>query len=73
MGVGDIHAVRDNIDGGVKYLAMLLGQFKGDITLATAAYNAGPASVDRFGGVPPFAETQTYVERVRILHDRYRT
>ena len=72
MGVADINAVEDNIEGGVKYLALLLAQFKGDITLATAAYNAGPASVDRYGGVPPFAETRTYVERVRILHERYK-
>jgi soluble lytic murein transglycosylase-like protein len=73
LGVADIHAVHDNINGGVKYLAMLLKQFDGDLTLATAAYNAGPASVDRYGGIPPFAETQTYVERVRILHERYKS
>jgi len=72
MGVVDIHAVSDNIQGGVKYLAMLLEQYNGDITRATATYNAGPANVDRYDGVPPFAETQTYVERVKILHERYR-
>jgi soluble lytic murein transglycosylase-like protein len=72
MGVRDILAIQDNIQGGVRYLAMLLQQYGGDITLATAAYNAGPSAVDRYGGVPPFAETQTYVERVRILLDRYR-
>lgn len=72
MGVIDINAVEDNIEGGVKYLAMLLGQYKGDVTLATAAYNSGPANVNKYGGVPPFAETQTYVERVKILHGRYK-
>jgi len=71
MGVRDILAVPDNVHGGVRYLAMLLQQYGGDITLATAAYNAGPGAVNRYGGVPPFAETQTYVERVRILLDRY--
>jgi soluble lytic murein transglycosylase-like protein len=73
LGVRDVTAVSQNIEGGVRYLAGLLQKFGGDITLATAAYNAGPGSVERYGGVPPFEETQTYVKRVRILHDRYKT
>lgn len=72
MGVSDPTVVQQNIEGGVKYLAMLLQQYQGDITLATAAYNAGPRNVERYGGVPPFAETRTYVARVKILLDRYR-
>ena len=72
MGVDDVYAVGDNIDGGVKYLAQLLGQFNGDVRLATAAYNAGPANVQRYGGVPPFPETQAYVSRVNILKGRYK-
>lgn len=72
MGVEDSSNAAQNIEGGVKYLAWLLKRFNGDITLATAAYNAGPGAVERHGGVPPFEETQTYVFRVNILHQRYK-
>jgi len=72
MGVRDPYGVRENIEGGVKYLAMLLQQYRGNVMLATAAYNAGPGAVDKYGGVPPFEETRTYVRRVKLLHDRYR-
>lgn len=73
MGVGDAYNAAQNIDGGVKYLAWLLKRFNGDITRATAAYNAGPGAVEKYGGVPPFDETKTYVFRVNILHQRYKT
>jgi soluble lytic murein transglycosylase-like protein len=72
MGVRDPWAAQQNIQGGVKYLAKLLAQYRGDLTLATAAYNAGPGAVDRYRGVPPFTETQTYVKRVKLLLDRYK-
>jgi soluble lytic murein transglycosylase-like protein len=72
MGVANAMAPEENIQGGVKYLARLLDQNRGDTRLATAAYNAGPGAVRRHNGVPPFAETQTYVKRVKILHARYR-
>jgi soluble lytic murein transglycosylase-like protein len=72
MGVDDPRLPHENIRGGVRYLAELLARFRSDITLATAAYNAGPQAVQRHAGVPPYPETQVYVQRVRILHQRYR-
>jgi soluble lytic murein transglycosylase-like protein len=72
LGVADRYNPEENIFGGVKYLAQLLDQFNGDIKLAAAAYNAGPGAVVRHGGVPPYAETLAYVERVAILAERYR-
>jgi soluble lytic murein transglycosylase-like protein len=69
----DARVPERNIRGGVQYLSTLLTQFKGNVKLAIAAYNAGPAAVEKYGGVPPFAETQAYVERVGILHQRYKS
>lgn len=71
LGVRNAMAAHENIRGGANYLAQMLKRFDGDITLATAAYNAGPGAVGRHGGVPPYAETRAYVERVGILHQRY--
>lgn len=71
LGVTDVFDIRQNIDGGVRYLASLLKTFDGDIKLATAAYNAGPAAVKKYNGIPPFTETEVYVERVDILYQRY--
>lgn len=72
LGVADPLAPRPNILGGAQYLASLLARFKDDVVLATAAYNAGPEAVQKYAGVPPYAETQVYVQRVRILHQRYK-
>ncbi len=72
FGVSDAYDPVQNIGGGVQYLAWLLRRFDNDVRLATAGYNAGEGAVDRHGGVPPYAETQVYVERVGILHARYR-
>lgn len=71
LGVLDSVAPAQNIHGGVQYLADLLARFKGDISLAAAAYNAGPQAVEKYAGIPPYAETMLYVQRVKILHQRY--
>ncbi len=63
---------RQNIRGGVRYLAWLLKHFNGNQTLALAGYNAGEASVEEYNGVPPYAETRFYVSRVQSLTERYR-
>ena len=72
FGVTNAFDPAQNIRGGVRYLAWLLKRFDGDLTLATAGYNAGEGAVDRHGGVPPYRETQTYVQRVAVLAERYR-
>lgn len=64
LGVSDAYDPAQNIEGGTKYLRKLLDQFGGNVSLALAAYNAGAANVAKYGGVPPFAETQAYVKRV---------
>lgn len=61
----------ENIEGGVKYLKELLEAFRGNIVHAVAAYNAGPAAVRKYGGVPPYQETQLYVRRVMDYYRRY--
>ena len=72
VGVSDAFDPGQNIGGGVRYLAMLLKRFNGNLTLAAAGYNAGPGAVAKYGGVPPYKETMRYVERVGLLADRYR-
>ncbi|KRA60112.1 hypothetical protein ASD79_07675 [Caulobacter sp. Root655] len=60
----DATDMTQNIRGGALYLRQMLGQFGGDVKLALAAYNAGPAAVRKHGGVPPYAETQAYVTAI---------
>lgn len=55
---------KDNVEGGVKYLRFLLDTFRGDVTLALAAYNAGLNKVAKYGGIPPYSETKNYVNKV---------
>ena len=71
MGVLDAFNSDQNIRGGARYLGLLLRDFDGNERLAAAAYNAGPGAVQRYKGVPPYAETQVYVERVDTLRRRY--
>ena len=61
----------ENIEGGIKYIKELLVTFQGDLTNTVAAYNAGPAAVRKYGGVPPYQETRLYVRRVMDLYRRY--
>jgi soluble lytic murein transglycosylase-like protein len=72
LGVKNSFIAKQNIYGGVKHLAHLLKVYKGNNRLAAAAYNAGEGAVKRYSGIPPFAETKVYVERVDILYQRYR-
>jgi soluble lytic murein transglycosylase-like protein len=71
--VRDIDDPRENIFGGVRFLRILANDFNGDLELTIAAYNAGGEAVVRFGGVPPFAETRSYVVKVTNYYHRYRT
>ena len=72
LGVTDLHDPAQSIDGGAHYLKMQLDRFGGDYSKALAAYNAGPGAVQRYGGVPPYSETQNYVKNVLSFAQQYR-
>lgn len=73
MQVRDIFDARENIFGGTRYLRVLANMFNGNLELTIAGYNAGEGAVMRYGGIPPYDETQTYVARVLTFYQRYRS
>ena len=64
LGISNAYNARENIMGGAQVIASNLKKYNGDISLALAAYNAGSGNVDKYGGIPPFKETQNYVNKV---------
>ncbi len=72
LGVTNAYDPAQNVWGGTKYIKGLLDRFNGDVRLAVAAYNAGPNAVEKYGGVPPYAETQNYVQNVLASYQKYR-
>jgi soluble lytic murein transglycosylase-like protein len=70
LGLADPFQPDDNVRAGTRYLRSMLDRY-GDVERAVAAYNAGPAAVDRYGGVPPYPETQAYVRRVLTYYRHY--
>jgi soluble lytic murein transglycosylase-like protein len=69
--VWSVFEPKDNIEGGVRHLRLLLDQYNGNVRLALAAYNAGDAAVERHGGIPPYPETIEYLERVLRFREQY--
>ena len=67
----DLHDPAENINGGVRYLRVLLDRFDGNVRLAVAAYNAGPTTVERYRDIPPYSETRRYVQRVFTYYQLY--
>lgn len=70
LGVSNAYDPYENIMGGAKYISDKLAMYNGDIDLALAAYNAGSGAVAKYGGIPPYAETQNYVKNIRAIMER---
>ncbi len=73
LGVSNAYDVEQNIAGGTKYLKSMIDRFDGNEKLALAAYNAGPNAVNKYGGIPPYQETQNYVKNVLKIYENYKT
>lgn len=71
MGVDDPYDPRKNIFGGARYLRILINTYEGSVAMALAAYHAGAAKVDKYGGIPPYPDTRKYVVEVIKLYHRY--
>jgi soluble lytic murein transglycosylase-like protein len=71
MEVGDAFNPEENILGGTRYLSLMLDRFRNNLKMALAAYNAGPERVEEYRGIPPYPETQTFVERVLKYYGQY--
>jgi soluble lytic murein transglycosylase-like protein len=69
MNVQNSFNPNDNVDGGVKYLRYLIDRYEGNLSLALAAYNSGETAVKKWGTIPPFKETQNYVQRILRLYN----
>lgn len=72
LGVTNPYDIDQNVNGGARYLSEQLEAFGGDLSLALAAYNAGPNAVRTYGGVPPYAETRDFIDKVLTNYNRYR-
>jgi soluble lytic murein transglycosylase-like protein len=72
LGVTNSYDPGQNVYGGTRYIKGLLDRFGGNVKLAVAAYNAGPGAVEKYSGVPPYAETQNYVQNVLSSYEKYR-
>ncbi len=73
LGVANPLDPAESIEGGARYLGQLMREFGGNTTDALAAYNAGPGAVKQYGGVPPYAETQSYVTKVLGYAEAWRS
>lgn len=73
MAVDDPYNPEENIFGGARYLSSLMGRFNNDLKLALAAYNAGPEKVDTYNGVPPYAETENFIQKVLDFYREYKS